>query len=60
MLFKADAKGISIEELHHYINETLEKNYTVEQVIIGLDYAGFKREDDKYFLKLNEKHTESK
>lgn len=43
-----------IAEVRKYINETLERDYTEEQVIIGMDYAGFERSDGGYRVEFRE------
>ncbi len=53
MMFEGDDNHCStIDDLQKIINTELDKDYTTEQIIIGLDYAGFKREGDGYFVQL--------
>jgi len=53
LLFKSDQSNIiSISDLHKIINDQLEKDYTEEQIIIGLDYARFKRTDKGYRIQV--------
>ncbi len=48
-LFKHDSSNlISLTELHAIVNSNLDKDYSLEQIIIGMDYAGFQRVHDKY------------
>jgi len=53
MLFRlSDGNHIPIIEIHSLVNKTLDKEYSVEQIIIGMDYAGFIRDNDNYLIEL--------
>ncbi len=53
LLKRDDNQSIPISELQTIINTQLDKQYSVEQIIIGLDYAGFVREKDSYYVNIN-------
>jgi hypothetical protein len=55
LFIKDDLQAIEITDLRYLINESLNKQYSKNQVIIGMDYAGFKRKNDSYFVKVNTK-----
>jgi hypothetical protein len=39
---------MTIHEIRQYVNKTMEREYTREQIIIGMDYAGFRRVEERY------------
>jgi hypothetical protein len=43
---------MDVVEIRDYVNKTLEKDYTREQIIIGMDYAGFVRIEEKYLVQI--------
>ena len=46
---------IPITELQIFINDKLDKEYTIEQIIVAMDYAGFPRVDDGYRVEINDR-----
>jgi hypothetical protein len=54
LFIRDDNQIIPISELQTIINTQLDKQYSVEQIIIGLDYAGFERERDSYHVSIND------
>ena len=56
LLFSKDSTNrIPITELQIFINDKLDRDYTIEQIIVGMDYAGFPRVDDDYLVEINDK-----
>lgn len=53
MLFRlSDGNRVPIVEIHGLVNKTLDKEYSLEQIRIGMDYAGFIRDNDDYLIEL--------
>ena len=56
LLFNKDPdSSIPIKELQIFINDKLDKDYTIDQIIVGMDYAGFLRVDDDYFVEITDR-----
>lgn len=54
LIFKStDSQTMQALELQEIINKTLNKNYSAEQINIGLEYSGFKKVKGSYFIELN-------
>lgn len=57
LLFSKDsANCIPITDLQSFINDKLDRDYTIEQIIVGMDYAGFLRLNDDYLVEINNRH----
>jgi hypothetical protein len=41
-----------VKEIREYVNKALKKDYTREQIIIGMDYAGFVRIEENYLVQI--------
>lgn len=53
MLFRlSDGNRIPIVEIHSLVNKTIDKEYSVAKIIIGMDYAGFIQDNDDYLIEL--------
>jgi hypothetical protein len=51
---------MTVADVHLYVNAALERDFTEEQVMIGMDYAGFERGDGGYRVEQREADNQLK
>lgn len=49
---RSDSSVMPVKEIREYVNKALKKDYTREQIIIGMDYAGFVRIEENYLVQI--------